>query len=194
VVRDDILRDGECHEHDQLGPSGCPDDLACRTRPGLSPRIGSAPIAAPKVPSFGRLAGAALRRLGRYRMQSGSCPAITNRSFLTLLGHWAPAIAVPHNGPLEPGVIVSECQNCGGGFNRSTQHSSLLIWHVETVCIWRGMHGHGPRGSRRPSSMSAGRAANGWRAPPERSRNERASKILALNGEIAPARSVASTG
>jgi hypothetical protein len=59
-----------------------------------------------------------------------------------------------------------------GGFNRSTQHSSLLIWRVETVCIWRGMHRHGPRGSRRPSSRSAGRAANGWRAPPERSRNE----------------------
>ena len=29
-------------------------------------------------------------------------------------------------------------QPLGGGFNRSTQHSSLLIWRVETVCIWRG--------------------------------------------------------
>ena len=67
---------------------------------------------------------------------------------------------------------ATECPLSGGGFNRSTQHSSLLIWRVETVCIWRGMHRHGPRGSRRPSSRSAGRAANGWRAPPERSRNE----------------------
>jgi hypothetical protein len=56
--------------------------------------------------------------------------------------------------------------------------SSLLISLVETVCIWRGMHGHGPRGSRRPSSRSAGRAANGWRAPPERSRNESSIKDL----------------
>jgi hypothetical protein len=56
--------------------------------------------------------------------------------------------------------------------------SSLLISLVETVCIWRGMHGHGPRGSRRPSSRRAGRAANGWRAPPERSRNESSIKDL----------------
>ena len=47
-----------------------------------------------------------------------------------------------------------------GGFNRSTQHPSLLIWHVGTVCIWRDMHGHGSRGSRRLSSGSAESAAN----------------------------------
>ena len=48
----------------------------------------------------------------------------------------------------------------GGGFNRSTQHPSLLIWHVGRVCIWRDMHGHGSRGSRRQSSGGAESAAN----------------------------------
>jgi hypothetical protein len=47
-----------------------------------------------------------------------------------------------------------------GGFNRSTQHPSLLIWHLGTVCIWRDMHGHGSRGSRRQSSGGAESAAN----------------------------------
>src|SRR5712691_9253119 len=56
----------------------------------------------------------------------------------------------------------------GGGFNRSTQH--LLILPDEEVCVWRGMHGHGSRRSRRLSSGSAGRAVNVWRTSPERLR------------------------
>jgi transcriptional regulator with XRE-family HTH domain len=89
----------------------------------------------------------------------------TNRVGASRLQQFSEALGVPPSYFFEGAPSVGE-------FNRSTQHSSLLIWHVETVCIWRGMHGHGPRGSRRPSSRSAGRAANGWRAPPEHSRNE----------------------
>src|SRR5580700_10432334 len=89
-----------------------------------------------------------------------------------------------------------------GGFNRSTQHPSLLIWHVGTVCIWRDMHGHGSRGSRRLSSGSAESAANRWRTLRPGARGTRAAyKILILNGGIASAprrrasaRGVASTG
>ena len=74
----------------------------------------------------------------------------------------------------------------GGGFNRSTRHPSLLIWHVGTVCIWRDMHGHGSRGSRRLSSGSAESAANRWRTRRPGARGTRAVyKILALNGGIA---------
>src|SRR5450756_1422087 len=56
----------------------------------------------------------------------------------------------------------------GGGFNRSTQH--LLILPDEEVCVWRGMHGHGSRRSRRLSSGSAGGAVNVWRTSRERLR------------------------
>ena len=91
---------------------------------------------------------------------------------------------------------------CPGGFNRSTQHPFLLIWHVGTVCIWRDMHGHGSRGSRRLSSGSAESAANRWRTRRPGARGTRAVyKILILNGGIASAprrrasaSSVASTG
>jgi hypothetical protein len=91
-------------------------------------------------------------------------------------------------------AMVAQCLLYPGGFNRSTQHSSLPIWHVETVCIWRGVHGHGPRGSRRPSSRSAGEGPmDGGRLPSVRG-TRAASKIITLNGEIGPASSVASTG
>jgi hypothetical protein len=55
----------------------------------------------------------------------------------------------------------------GCGFNRSLQH--LLILPDEEVCVWRGMHGHGSRRSRRLSAGRAGRAVNVWRTSPERS-------------------------
>src|SRR5664279_1980236 len=54
----------------------------------------------------------------------------------------------------------------GCGFNRSTQH--LLILPDEEVCVWRGMHGHGSRQSRRLNSGSAGGAVNVWRISRER--------------------------
>jgi hypothetical protein len=39
------------------------------------------------------------------------------------------------NGPSTKRQLVIVAPVSGGEFNRSTQHSSLLIWHVETVCI-----------------------------------------------------------
>ena len=93
-------------------------------------------------------------------------------------------------------AIEAGCDD--GGFNRSTQHPSLLIWHLGTVCIWRDMHGHGSRGSRRQSSGSAERAANRWRT---RRPGARGTRAVILNGGIASAprrrasaSSVASTG
>src|SRR5664279_5395249 len=52
------------------------------------------------------------------------------------------------------------------GFNRSTQH--LLILPDEEVCVWRGLHGHGSRQSRRLSSGNAGEAVNVWLTSRER--------------------------
>src|SRR5665213_3105778 len=60
------------------------------------------------------------------------------------------------------------CNKIGGGFNRSTQH--LLILPDEEVRIWRGLHGHGSRRSRRLSCGSAGGAVNVWRTSRERLR------------------------
>src|ERR1700687_4136384 len=83
-----------------------------------------------------------------------------------------------------------------GGFNRSTQH--LLLLPDEEVCVWRGMHGHGSRRGRRPSSGSAGRAVNVWRTSHERLRGgTRAASIgswLSMEESLQPSRFGGSAG
>src|SRR6266568_2916652 len=71
----------------------------------------------------------------------------------------------PRGAPLSWRPFRASMSAVGGGVNRSTQH--LLILPDEEVCVWRGMHGHGSRRSRRLSAGSAGRAGravNVWRA------------------------------
>jgi hypothetical protein len=54
----------------------------------------------------------------------------------------------------------------------SVDPRSIITLPIDNGRHSRGMHGQGLRRGRRPSSGSAGRAANGRRASPERPRNE----------------------
>ena len=84
-------------------------------------------------------------------------------------------------------LLCSKRSLSGGGFNRSTQHPSLVIWHVGTVCISGActnmVHA---KAKGWPLGALEERPLGGGRRPSTRG-TRAVSKILALNGGIAPA-------
>ena len=110
------------------GESSGTSDVRCRPMPGTS-AMRSRPICARCCRSRDRLRA---RRRGVSFSWDVPWPSSYRCRLLALSRHAG---------------MSALCLLSGGGFNRSTQHPSTLIWHVEMACIWREMRGPGSRQS-----------------------------------------------
>src|SRR5580765_6854350 len=96
-------------------------------------------------------------------------PKQKNREFFSANRESQSQIREPTDHPTKQGYIVvaqlkSECPECAGGFNGSTQH--LLILLDEEVSAWRGFPGYGSRRSSVLNYGGDGRAVSVWRTSP----------------------------